>query len=54
MREVDNIPIKRPTNGFDVFAISVSANPLPNSFNESPIKLILKRKRYKNRSNCNI
>jgi hypothetical protein len=43
--EVANIPINKPTTGFDVPAMSVSAKPFPNNFIEVLIRSMLKRKR---------
>jgi hypothetical protein len=45
---VVTIPMKRPTRGFDVLPMSDSANPAPNIFNAETIRLMLKRKRYRN------
>ena len=45
--EVARIPMNRPTIGFVVVAIRVSANPSPNNLREAPISSKLKRNRYK-------
>jgi hypothetical protein len=47
MREVARIPMNRPTRGFVVVAISVSAKPLPNILRDAPISSRLKRNKYK-------
>ena len=43
--EVDRMPMKRPTMGFEVPAIKASAKPFPNSFIELPMRSMLRRKR---------
>jgi hypothetical protein len=45
--EVANIPMNRPTKGFVVVAIRVSANPSPNILSEVPMSSRLKRNRYR-------
>jgi hypothetical protein len=50
IREVAKMPINKPTNGLEVVAIRVSAKPLPKSFRDDPIKLMLSKKRYRKRS----
>ena len=54
MMEVDKMPINRPTKGFVVVAMRVSAKPLPNILSEVPINSRLKRKRYSDRINNKI
>jgi hypothetical protein len=44
-RLVAKIPMKRPTNGFDVVLISCSAKPAPKPLNAAPIRPMLTKKK---------
>jgi hypothetical protein len=42
---VARIPMNRPTKGFDVKVIILSANPFPSNLKELPMSLMLTRKK---------
>jgi hypothetical protein len=51
---VANIPINRPTKGFDVVLIRSSAKPLPKPLRAVPIRPMPRRNKYKQPTARNI